>query len=160
MRMASNRNEHFYASAPPAAKAFVIFGLWYLLPAIAFCPQLLPSPTYTGEPRWPPFRLDKCFSFRLLRLLRAILGREPPGAGSQRLPDVRAGPSFRVRLRSSLLRLRGRGRRGRLALGQGRLPLRRLPALASGQEGLPGGRARGQRGQGQDQRQVRQSAVM
>ncbi len=41
-------NEKFFIPVDASKKAFVIFGLFYILPCILYWPELLPSPTYTG----------------------------------------------------------------------------------------------------------------
>ena len=48
-KSASFTKEDFYVSVDNLVSISVISGLFYLLPAAAFFPDFLPSPTYTRE---------------------------------------------------------------------------------------------------------------
>ncbi len=41
-------NEEFYVSVPLPQRAFVVFGLIYVLPSVLYFPDFLPSPEYTS----------------------------------------------------------------------------------------------------------------
>ncbi len=41
-------NARFFVPVDPWQKAFVIFGLFYILPCMLYLPEYLPSPAYTG----------------------------------------------------------------------------------------------------------------